>query len=88
MIGVSPVLAIVVPLTDKEYWGWGFHSHIRTCVRVLLQKWEADFKATGATRGVGWAVLYMDPTTGALNNHFVELHENGNGVWEEKVSCK
>lgn len=43
-----------------------------------FEKWEADFKACGATRGVGWAVLYMDPSTGALNNHFVELHENGN----------
>lgn len=42
------------------------------------EKWEADFKATGATRGVGWAILYCDPSTGALNNHFVELHESGN----------
>lgn len=31
--------------------------------------WETDFKATGATRSIGWAVLYVDPTTGALNNH-------------------
>lgn len=37
-----------------------------------------DFINTGASRSVGWAILYLDPATGALNNHFVELHEHGN----------
>lgn len=56
-------------------------------VKALLERsfgsyaaWESDFKATGATRSVGWAILYLDPSTGALNNHFIELHENGNGM--------
>ncbi len=37
-----------------------------------------DFVHTGATRSVGWAILYLDPATGTLNNHFVQLHEEGN----------
>eukprot|EP01065_Artemidia_motanka_P036449 TRINITY_DN44370_c0_g1_i1.p2 TRINITY_DN44370_c0_g1~~TRINITY_DN44370_c0_g1_i1.p2 ORF type:complete len:218 (+),score=56.07 TRINITY_DN44370_c0_g1_i1:27-656(+) len=40
--------------------------------------WVKDFKATGASRSIGWAILYLDPSTGALNNHFVQLHEDGN----------
>lgn len=40
-----------------------------------FDSWLADFKATGATRSIGWAILYFDPTTGLLNNHFIELHE-------------
>ena len=37
-----------------------------------------DFIAAGATRSVGWAILYLDPATGSLNTHFVQLHEDGN----------
>ncbi len=36
-----------------------------------------DFKATGAMRGVGWAILYQDPLTGKLQNFWVTDHENG-----------
>ncbi len=39
---------------------------------------KEDFTKTGATRSIGWAILYLDPATGALNNHFVQLHEEGN----------
>lgn len=39
---------------------------------------EEDFVNTGKTRSVGWAILYLDPATGLLNNHFIQLHEEGN----------
>ncbi len=40
--------------------------------------WRADFEAAGKSRSIGWAILYMDETTGALSNHFIQEHENGN----------
>lgn len=40
--------------------------------------WSEDFALTGKTRGIGWAICYIDPETGDLNNHFVQLHEEGN----------
>lgn len=43
-----------------------------------FEAWEKEFRATGATRSIGWAVLYFDPATGQMNNHFVQLHEDGN----------
>lgn len=39
---------------------------------------KEDFVRTGMSRSIGWAILYLDPATGALNNHFVQLHEDGN----------
>ncbi|MGH7415317.1 MAG: superoxide dismutase [Candidatus Rokuibacteriota bacterium] len=39
--------------------------------------WQADFAATGSVRGVGWAVLFRDPSTGQLSNHWITLHEQG-----------
>lgn len=43
-----------------------------------LEAWKEDFTNTGKTRSIGWAICYMDPETGDLNNHFVQLHEEGN----------
>lgn len=40
--------------------------------------WKADFNATGKMRGVGWAACYQDPQTGAISNHWIDLHETGN----------
>ncbi|MBF0382110.1 MAG: superoxide dismutase [Magnetococcales bacterium] len=40
--------------------------------------WLEDFSNTGKTRGIGWAICYLDPATGQINNHFVQLHEDGN----------
>jgi Fe-Mn family superoxide dismutase len=40
--------------------------------------WLADFKAIAAMRGVGWAILFQDPRTGWLSNHWVTLHNDGN----------
>jgi Fe-Mn family superoxide dismutase len=38
--------------------------------------WLADFKATGAMRGVGWAILYRDGASGALINEWINEHQN------------
>lgn len=42
-----------------------------------LSAWEQDFKATGAMRGIGWAILYQDPVTGQLFNIWVDEHADG-----------
>lgn len=42
-----------------------------------FEVWQEDFVKCGATRGIGWAVLFMDPATGFLTNHFIQLHEDG-----------
>jgi Fe-Mn family superoxide dismutase len=39
--------------------------------------WKADFAGTGKSRSIGWAICFFDPATGAINNHFVQLHEEG-----------
>jgi superoxide dismutase, Fe-Mn family len=39
--------------------------------------WKDDFVAIGSLRGVGWAILYQDPLTRQLSNHWVELHHHG-----------
>jgi superoxide dismutase, Fe-Mn family len=40
--------------------------------------WKSDFTKVGAMRGVGWAILFQDPFTGRLSNHWITLHEDGN----------
>ncbi|MGQ9687223.1 MAG: superoxide dismutase [Desulfobaccales bacterium] len=42
-----------------------------------FEKWAADFKATGAMRGIGWVVLYEDPKTGRLFNTWINEHDVG-----------
>jgi Fe-Mn family superoxide dismutase len=42
-----------------------------------FEKWKKAFIAVGGLRGVGWAILYQDPATGRLSNHWVALHQNG-----------
>jgi Fe-Mn family superoxide dismutase len=39
--------------------------------------WAADFKATGAIRGIGWVVLYEDPKSGRLINVWINEHDVG-----------
>ena len=41
------------------------------------EKWEADFKATGMIRGIGWAAMYQCPCTGMLMNLWIGEHEIG-----------
>jgi Fe-Mn family superoxide dismutase len=40
--------------------------------------WKNDFAGVGKMRGVGWAICYQDPHSGALSNHWITLHEVGN----------
>ncbi|OGY63458.1 MAG: superoxide dismutase [Candidatus Harrisonbacteria bacterium RIFCSPLOWO2_02_FULL_41_11] len=41
------------------------------------QNWEKDFKATGAMRGIGWAILYQDEESKKLFNIWVNEHDFG-----------
>ena len=43
-----------------------------------VEKWEADFRAVGAMRGIGWVVLYRDGEGGRLFNQWVNEHDVGN----------
>ena len=63
-----------------------------------FDKWKEDFIATGKTRGIGWAILYMDTVTGQLINVFAKDHEDGHiasfvpllvmDVWEHAYYLK
>jgi superoxide dismutase, Fe-Mn family len=39
--------------------------------------WRTDFVGVGKMRGVGWAIAFMDPKTGLISNHWIELHQSG-----------
>jgi Fe-Mn family superoxide dismutase len=41
------------------------------------EAWEKDFKATGAMRGIGWAVLYQDILSGNFFNFWINEHDVG-----------
>ena len=43
-----------------------------------VETWEADFRAAGAMRGIGWVVLYQDKVGGRLFNQWVNEHDAGN----------
>ncbi len=42
-----------------------------------FESWRRDFTAVASMRGVGWSILYEDPETGRLSNHWITLHEHG-----------
>jgi len=42
-----------------------------------FENWKADFAAVGEMRGVGWAILYQDPLSQQLSNHWIALHHIG-----------
>jgi Fe-Mn family superoxide dismutase len=42
-----------------------------------FEQWAADFHAIGEMRGVGWAILFEDPVTDRLSNHWITLHQEG-----------
>jgi len=42
-----------------------------------VEAWEADFRGTGAMRGIGWAILYQDSQTGKLMNQWINEHDVG-----------
>jgi len=42
-----------------------------------IESCEADYRATGAMRGIGWAILYQDNVAGQLINQWINEHETG-----------
>ena len=40
-----------------------------------LDAWKKDFVSTGSMRGIGWVILYEDPTSGGLLNCWINEHE-------------
>jgi Fe-Mn family superoxide dismutase len=42
-----------------------------------VDAWCADFQAIGEMRGIGWVILFEDPMTDRLSNHWVTLHQEG-----------
>jgi superoxide dismutase, Fe-Mn family len=42
-----------------------------------FENWKTAFAAVGEIRGVGWAILYQDPVTEKLSNHWIALHQDG-----------
>lgn len=50
-----------------------------------FETWKQDFEAAAKSRAIGWAILYADTTTGALTNHFIAEHGNGNVAGFEPI---
>jgi Fe-Mn family superoxide dismutase len=42
-----------------------------------IENWEKQFRATGAMRGIGWVVLYLDTESGKLFNMWINEHDGG-----------
>jgi len=42
-----------------------------------VEQWQTDFQAIGEMRGVGWVILFQDPMTDRLTNHWITLHQDG-----------
>jgi superoxide dismutase, Fe-Mn family len=42
-----------------------------------VEAWKTDFQAMGDMRGIGWVILFEDPATDRLTNHWVSLHQDG-----------
>lgn len=41
------------------------------------ENWEKDFKATASMRGIGWVILYYDPTAKRFFNTWINEHDLG-----------
>jgi len=61
------------PMTDKS----GKLSTRLSAEFGSLEAWEKDFRATGAMRGIGWAILYQDNVSGKLFNQWINEHDGG-----------
>ena len=42
-----------------------------------VETWKTDFQAMGDMRGIGWVILFQDPATDRLTNHWITLHQDG-----------
>lgn len=45
-----------------------------------FDRWKKDFIATGTIRGIGWALLYLDPEENQLINVWINEHDTGHLV--------
>jgi len=39
--------------------------------------WKREFSGMGKMRGIGWVVLYYDPSADVMSNYWINLHEDG-----------
>jgi Fe-Mn family superoxide dismutase len=42
-----------------------------------VEAWRTDFQAMGDMRGIGWVILFEDPATDRVTNHWITLHQDG-----------
>jgi len=49
------------------------------------ETWFSDFRAIATMPGVGWAMLFQDPATGWLSNHWISLHQDNVPVGFEPI---
>lgn len=42
-----------------------------------VDMWKMAFQAMGDMRGIGWVILFQDPATDRLTNHWITLHQDG-----------
>lgn len=42
-----------------------------------FEAWEREFRGIGAMRGIGWAVLYLDPSVPRVLNAWIDQHHAG-----------
>jgi Fe-Mn family superoxide dismutase len=42
-----------------------------------VELWKTDFQGMGDMRGIGWVILFEDPATDRLTNHWITLHQDG-----------
>jgi len=42
-----------------------------------FEAWQKDFIACGTMRGIGWAILYLDPIAAVVSNHWITEHDCG-----------
>ncbi len=55
-------------------------GELKSCIDRCFENfenWQKAFAAVGGMRGVGWAILYRDPVTEQLSNHWIALHQDG-----------
>jgi superoxide dismutase, Fe-Mn family len=45
-----------------------------------FDRWSNEFKAVGSLRGVGWAILYLDPASDRLMNLWIDEHDTGHAA--------
>jgi len=50
-----------------------------------FDKWKEEFLGVASARGVGWAVLYRDPSNQKLINCWIDEHNNGHLIQSEPI---